>query len=206
MNAANHFTPRFREMCEEEPPVKALKFLQIQVASVVDHSNPKETEIFRALLTHLLSPSPAISPSTSESRPSTSSASSSSESTSSGSTLSSVDHEDTRETSPRPVKRSRAGKESFAESEVWTSELSAAADQSSFHSFLVGGAERLKDMTDPLESLVRGQDAESTLSGPRYSRRTEVFENILNFISENEKQPTGSLLDLVDKDRCRTIA
>uniref|UniRef100_A0A8H7Y6Q3 Muskelin N-terminal domain-containing protein n=1 Tax=Psilocybe cubensis TaxID=181762 RepID=A0A8H7Y6Q3_PSICU len=197
---------QFREMCEAEPPVKALKFLQTQVASVVDHSNTKEAEIFRALLTHLLSPSPAISPSTSESRPSTSSSSSSSssssESTSSGSTASFVGHEDTRENNPRPVKRSRAGKESRAESEIWTSELSTDATLSSFSSVLVGGADRLKGMTDPLEVLIRGQQAsEVTLSGPRYSQRTEVFENILNFISDNEKQPDDSLLDLVEKDR-----
>lgn len=183
-------------MCEEEPPVKALKFLQTQVASAVDHNNAKETEIFRSLLTHLLSPSPAVAPtSPSDSRPSTSS----------GSTVSSVEHEDTRETSPRPIKRSRAGKES-TESGVWTSEISpAAAGADVSPSFLVGGTERLKEVTDPLEALFRGEDAQPTLSGPRYSQRTEVFENILSFISENEKQPTGSLLDLVEKDRCRII-
>jgi muskelin len=45
---------RFRELCEEGPPVQALKFLQTEVAAIVDHSTP-ETEVFRTLLTHLLS-------------------------------------------------------------------------------------------------------------------------------------------------------
>ncbi|KIJ18371.1 hypothetical protein PAXINDRAFT_179243 [Paxillus involutus ATCC 200175] len=46
----------FREMCEEQPAVKALRYLQTDVPEVVDHNNPEETSIFRSLLTHLLAP------------------------------------------------------------------------------------------------------------------------------------------------------
>ncbi|KDR67554.1 hypothetical protein GALMADRAFT_258218 [Galerina marginata CBS 339.88] len=181
---------QFREMCEEAPPVKALSFLQTQVSSVVDHANIKETEIFRSLLTHLLAPPPT--PSALESRPSSSS---------SGSTVGSLEHEDTRESSNRPTKRSRGATES-SEGGVWTNELSATSDDPP--AFLSGGAQRLRETTDQLEAIIRGEDAEPPLSGPRYSQRTEVFESILKFITESEKQPEDSLLDLVEKDRCRS--
>ena len=46
---------RFREMCEEQPAVKALRYLQTEVSEVVDHTDPEETSVFRSLLAHLLS-------------------------------------------------------------------------------------------------------------------------------------------------------
>lgn len=46
---------RFREMCRDSPPVKALRFLQTEVAEVVDHACPTESNTFRELLAHLLS-------------------------------------------------------------------------------------------------------------------------------------------------------
>jgi len=190
-------------MCEEESPVKALNFLQIQVSSVVDHSNTKETEMFRLLLTHLLTPSPSpllSSSSKGQSRP---------HSTSTPSSASSIEHEDSREVSTRPTKRSRAERE---DSGVWTNEIPVEGD-----SFEVGGgAQMLRDMVDPLEAIIRGgvgggegvaessSATMSTLMGARYSQRTEVFEGILNFINDGEKQPSESLLDLVERDRCRS--
>ncbi|VDC07695.1 unnamed protein product [Peniophora sp. CBMAI 1063] len=44
---------QFREMCDAAPPVEALKFLQSQVAEVVDHNTP-ETDTFSNLLSLLL--------------------------------------------------------------------------------------------------------------------------------------------------------
>ena len=41
-------------MCDEKPAVQALKFLQSEVAEVVDHGS-SETGPFRSLLAHLLS-------------------------------------------------------------------------------------------------------------------------------------------------------
>src|ERR1700709_2857574 len=42
-------------MCEEQPAVKALRFLQTEVFAAVDHTNSEETSAFRALLAHLFS-------------------------------------------------------------------------------------------------------------------------------------------------------
>ncbi|KAF8658335.1 hypothetical protein AX16_002101 [Volvariella volvacea WC 439] len=52
---------RFREMCEDSPPLKALNYLQTEVASVVDHNDLGETNAFRSLLDHLLEASPDLS-------------------------------------------------------------------------------------------------------------------------------------------------
>lgn len=185
-------------MCEEESPVQALNFLQTQVSSVVDHSNAKETEVFRSLLTHLLTPSllPPSSPSEGRSGRSSTSASSSSN-TSSG-----LEHEDSREVSPRPMKRSRAERK---DSEGWTNEIPVEGD-------IGGGVQMLRDVVDPLEAIIR-DGAEgvtepapslSSPTGARYSQRTEVFEGILGFITDGQKQPSESLLDLIERDRCRS--
>ncbi|KAF9473394.1 galactose oxidase [Pholiota conissans] len=177
---------QFREMCEEDAPVKALSFLQTQVSSVVDHTNPKETEAFRSLLTHLLSP---------PTRPASSASIANS---------SQAKREDSRESSTRPRKRSRAS--SSDGSWEWASHR-ASSDRSSSPSpsrYADGGDTRhLRDMVDPLEAAIGGNKADgASLSGARYGQRTEVFENILKFISDDEKQPTQSLLDLVERDRC----
>lgn len=188
-------------MCEEESPVQALNFLQTQVSSVVDHSNAKETEVFRSLLTHLLTPSllPPSSPSEGRSGRSPTSASSPSN-TSSG-----LEHEDSREVSPRPKKRSRPERK---DSEVWTNEIPVEGDLID----VGGGVQTLRDVVDPLEAIIR-DGAEgvtepapslSSLTGARYSQRTEVFEGILAFITDGQKQPSESLLDLIERDRCRS--
>lgn len=62
---------------------------------------------------------------------------------------------------------------------------------------------KLRDVVDPLEKVIRGEDAGSSLTGARYNQRTEVFESILKFVVDDEKQPSQSLLDLVERDRCR---
>ncbi|KAJ3773011.1 Muskelin N-terminus-domain-containing protein [Lentinula raphanica] len=45
---------RFREMCETQLPVQSLRYLQNDVSEVVNHEDPSETQLFRSLLTHLL--------------------------------------------------------------------------------------------------------------------------------------------------------
>jgi len=188
-------------MCEEESPVQALNFLQNQVSSVVDHSNAKETEVFRSLLTHLLTPSllPPSSPSEGSSGRSPTSASSPSN------TTSGLEHEDSREVSPRPKKRSRPERK---DSGVWTNEIPVEGDSLD----VGGGVQTLRDVVDPLEAIIR-DGAEgvtepapslSSLTGARYSQRTEVFEGILAFITDGQKQPSESLLDLIERDRCRS--
>jgi len=186
-------------MCEEESPVKALNFLQTQVSSVVDHSNAKETEIFRSLLTHLLTPSLLPPSPSSEGHPASTSSPSN---TSFG-----LEHEDSREVSTRPMKRPRGERK---DSEGWTNEIPVEGD--SFD--ISGGIQMLRDVVDPLEAIIRDEGKEegvteptsslSALTGARYSQRTEVFEGILNFITDGEKQPSESLLDLIERDRCQS--
>jgi hypothetical protein len=187
---------QFREMCEDDAPIKALSFLQTQVSNVVDHDSPKETEIFRALLTHLLSP-PKPSAATSSS---TSTAISTSTSHSGG-TSSSLEHEDTREVSNRPQKRSRGERGGEGS---WTNNVPETSPPASFvgSSACSSSLHDLPDTADPLETRLRG-DGAPTLPGARYKQRTEVFENILKLVMESEKQPTESLLDLIEqRDRC----
>jgi hypothetical protein len=190
-------------MCEEESPVKALEFLQTQVSSVVDHGNAKETEIFRSLLTHLLTPSLLPLSAPAEGR----SGRSSTPTSSSSNTSSGLEHEDSREISPRPKKRSRAERKNSGE---WTNEI--PVEGNSFD--ISGGVQMLRDLVDPIEAIIRdGGGTEgvtepapslSSLTGARYSQRTEVFEGILSFITDGEKQPSESLLDLIERDRCRS--
>ena len=47
------FLFRFREICFEGNSTKALKYLQVQLAQVVDHSNKDESLEFRGLSTNL---------------------------------------------------------------------------------------------------------------------------------------------------------
>ena len=192
-------------MCEEAPPIKALNFLQNEVSSVVDHRSAEETEMFRSLLTHLLAPvavpthrkMASMSTSSQHHRHSLSHSSDSSNSTA----TTSLEHEDSRESSSRPRKRSRSDPDEGSEGEVWTSEIAEDYSQG----FSNGrSTQRLRDMVDPLEAMIRGEDdcgggapGVPQLTGARYSQRTEVFEYLLRFIADNEKQPTDSLLDLV---------
>ncbi|KIY73013.1 hypothetical protein CYLTODRAFT_342854 [Cylindrobasidium torrendii FP15055 ss-10] len=52
---------RFREMSETEGQIQALGYLQNDVSNVVDHADSEETDVFRSLLTHLMTPSLPIS-------------------------------------------------------------------------------------------------------------------------------------------------
>ena len=194
---------RFREMCEEVPPIRALNFLQNEVSSVVDHRSAEETEMFRSLLTHLLAPPAPVPTHTTEKMTSISTISHrdrhspSRSSDSSNSTTTALEHEDSRESSSRPKKRSRSDPDEGSEGEVWTSEIAEDYSQ-------VCSTQRLRDMVDPLEAMIRGEDDRGggapqvpQLTGARYSQRTEVFEYLLKFIADSEKQPSDSLLDLV---------
>jgi len=195
---------RFREMCESfAPPVNSLAFLQKDIASVVDHQNKSEEEQFRSLLTHLLSPS-----SQRDKNPSLLSSMIHSTLPHESASLSSK-HEDTQEGCSRPRKRSRSepdpeekssSSSSGEENGKWTNDLSllsVRATESS--SNLVSGA---KD-TDPAKSRLRAQQVEKEKfwSGTRYRQRTEVFESLLKFVKDGEKQPDDDLLDLVESNK-----
>ncbi|TFK67379.1 galactose oxidase [Pluteus cervinus] len=166
---------QFREMSEDGDPIKALNFLQSDVASVVDHKDPVESDDFRSLLTHLLVPAAAI-----------------------GRTKTPPplgDHED----SP-PRKRSR----STSPEDQWTSTLDEVECDSDgeedptkieFNSPQTINARMLKTIQDPLE-----RDDGSGVSAERFDQRNEVFESLLTFVGDYAKEPTGSLLDMVDGD------
>jgi hypothetical protein len=70
----------------------------------------------------------------------------------------------------------------------------------------------LRGIEDPLERDVRRRErskdagkrerrsSDGRLSGTRFSQRNEVFESMLEFVAESEKQPVTSLLDIIDGD------
>lgn len=171
-------------MCEEQPAVKALRYLQTEVSDVVNHADPEETTVFRSLLAHLLSPSAL----TSIGEPSISSG------------------RDAVEREEPPKKRSRPN----TPDEVWTNVIDEEDDiqrPSHTHSESIPRcltpAKRnravLQMDEDPEETKLR-EEGKKPVSAERFSQRTEMFENLLAFVGEEVKQPKGSLLDLVDAD------
>ncbi|KAK7468576.1 hypothetical protein VKT23_003080 [Stygiomarasmius scandens] len=180
---------QFREMCEEKPAVQALGFLQNEVSSVVNHSNPKEAEIFRSLLTHLVMASPLDSlptpddeaPPRKKSRPNTPEAESAS---ANGVTTNGANGSTNGSTAIKAF--SRPG-------------INLGVDK-----------EKLQSTADPMEhDLTLGSTSGSSdhlsghrkpLSQKRFEQRNEVFESLLEFIAEEAKQPDEGLVDLMDFD------
>ncbi|KAG9309268.1 Muskelin N-terminus-domain-containing protein [Chiua virens] len=177
---------RFREMCEEQPAVKALRYLQTEVSEVVDHTNPEEASVFRALLAHLLSPSAIISP---------------------GDSTASAGGIAEREEPPK--KRSRPN----TPDEVWTNVIDGEDDDTQHASRTPTDSESITRSStpakrnravlqmneDPEEMRVRGEGRKA-VSAERFRQRTEMFESLLAFVGDDVKQPKGSLLDLVDAE------
>lgn len=192
---------QFREMCEEMPPIKALNFLQTEISAVVDHTDAQEAEAFRSLLTYLLTPS---------------------SSTSAASTKEPAKEEEHDDLPPR--KRSRSDPpdhdsdpdhERGDQEGVWTDKLGDEDEDEHTHSHSMRAvsAFSLQGIEDPLERVFRrernrgsedaGEQESSSgggLSGARFSQRNEVFESMLQFVAESEKQPEGRLLDIIDVD------
>jgi len=180
---------RFREMCEEEPAVQALGFLQNEVSSVVNHSNPKEAEIFRSLLTHLVMASPLDSlptpddeaPPRKKSRPNTPEAESAS---ANGVTINGANGSMNGSTAIKAFLRPG---------------INLGVDK-----------EKLQSTVDPMEhDLALGSTSglsdhlsgyHKPLSQKRFEQRNEVFESLLEFIAEEAKQPDEGLVDLMDFD------
>ncbi|KAF6763348.1 Mei4-dependent protein 6 [Ephemerocybe angulata] len=208
---------QFREMCEQEEPVKALQFLQNEVSSVVDHANPAEAETFRSLLTHLLAPQPAASILSLPARLSRTAAAPSGDSWSSSLA------------SSRDSSNSRGGKSNSSDGSnggTWTSHLPGEEERGEGEvdadgdAYMAapgrGTADTLRGIIDPLEiaaskAAARGDGGKqssdaSILEGPmsltaeRYKQRTDVFNNLLRFVAESQKEPVGDLLDMVNQD------
>ncbi|KAF9467401.1 Muskelin N-terminus-domain-containing protein [Collybia nuda] len=80
----------------------------------------------------------------------------------------------------------------------WTDKLE---DDNTDYAHLTGSVSvhALRDTEDPLERELRAGDPRK-LNEARFTQRNAVFESLLRFISEKDKQPCGSLLDMVDGD------
>jgi hypothetical protein len=168
-------------MCEEQPAVKALRFLQTEVFSAVDHTNPEETSAFRALLAHLFSTPMVTDDNSAESA--------------------SIPKEVVTELDEEPPKkRSRPN----TPDETWTSRLDEDDEDmpdagASVTTTLKRRHAVLLLAEDPEEIALRDSSTKP-LSAERFRQRTEVFEGLLRFVGEDGKQPMGSLLDMVDAE------
>jgi hypothetical protein len=137
--------------------------------SVVNHKDPKETEKFRELLDYLLAPPPT--PLSSHPHLKTPSSES--------------DHED----SP-PRKRSRPN--TPEDTEMTTPpESTIDVPAPKIPPF---DTQFVKEVEDP-EELTSGMLA---ISQARFQQRNALFESLMEFVSEDAKQPTEDLLGALD--------
>ena len=181
-------------MCEDGPPIKALTFLQTRVAAVVNHSDPDEAKVFRALLSaHLLSaptratiaaPSFATSRSTTpgpHTTPTPAAAASASSGAAPASAVIEVGAEAEHDVDQPPRKRSRPSTPAHAP-DIKTDVESV-----------------IRYEADPGELAGEG-GAGSTPSPERYKQRTQMFERLLAFVDEGAKQPDTNLVDMLSTD------
>ncbi|KAJ7451722.1 Muskelin N-terminus-domain-containing protein [Mycena galericulata] len=160
---------QFREMCEDVSPAKALNFLRTRVLPVVDQDDPVETETYRGLLSYLFTPTtPPMSSHPHLKTPS-----------------SDYDHED----SP-PRKRSRPN--TPEDSEMLTPPaVDVPAPAAKIPPFDV---QLVKETADPAET----KGGAAAISAARFQQRNALFESLMEFVSEDAKQPSGSLLGALD--------
>lgn len=172
-------------------------FLQTQVSPVVNHDDQRETEDYRSLMTFLLAPkaaAPSIVPSllptsvSASNTPSPLSDTGSAESIADGWT--------------------RMGSRGSTPSDgAWSNEIVEISDDDTEPFNRVShpklSAELLRSLEDPLEKKHRGSGKGTAMSAERYAQRTEVFEGLLEFVSEWDKEPSGSLLDFVTRNDSR---
>ena len=206
-------------MCEEQPAVRALNFLQTEVSSVVDHSSTDEAALFRSLLTHLLNP-------TVRSRPITP-----------GNDVRRQVHGYGQNHQYQEGSRKRSRSE-----DDWTNRLSGESDEDvDMNNATAEGSNGVITLTieeDPLEQSLRtplppisasvltstpnsesisnrhdthstsglvasvttpsSADAPPAPSPLRFKQRVEVFEALLEFVNEDAKEPAGNLLDCIN--------
>ncbi|KAE9403924.1 hypothetical protein BT96DRAFT_936129 [Gymnopus androsaceus JB14] len=170
---------RFKEMCDSQPAVQSLVYLQNQVSEVVDHGDLNEEQLFRSLLTHLLMHSSPVSVSPTSPSPKDTSGHSTETSDDSSSPIK-VDLPELLESIP----------DDTIDHVSSTPPLTANSES-------LGGIFK-QDLEDPFERKYR--PAGEALSQECFVQRTKTFEAILEFIADHAKQPAGSLLDLVDID------
>ena len=164
---------RFREMCEEQPAVKALRYLQTEVSEVVDHTDPEETSVFQSLLAHLLSLRVVIS----------------------AGDASTPSKEVARREEPSET-RPRAN----TPEEVWTNMIDGEEDDTQHTppgsiplTCPSTPGERCRAVLQMDEDLVetRMREERKAVSAEQFSQRTETLERLLGFVGEGGKQPKG---------------
>ena len=160
-------------MCEDGPPIKALTFLQTRVSSVVNHDDPDEAKVFRALLSAHLLAAPLRSATASGSGAST---------PASTNIPAAATATAARADSPPPRKRSRPS----------TPVLDPGAAEGS--SVAVAGESVVRLDEDPAE------EGGNPPSPERYRQRTLMFEKLLSFVNEDAKQPDMNLMDMLSTD------
>ncbi|KAG6820280.1 hypothetical protein H0H93_002892 [Arthromyces matolae] len=196
---------QFREMCEDAAPIDALTFLQTDVSAFVDHSDAKETEEFQSLLTNLLFPSTLRASSSPRAPSKVLPIGDKSPAVQDEKVARSVRGEDG--SPPRKRSRSRSPEaepedEHEPDLEPWTNVL----EDECFSSKGSVNVQALLEAEDPKEKVARsssskgdeglGKETEQ-LTAIRFKQRTEVFERVLDFVSETAKQPEGNLLDII---------
>ncbi|KAG6874505.1 hypothetical protein C0995_010415 [Termitomyces sp. Mi166 len=198
---------QFREMCEDKTPIEALSFLQTDVSAVVDHSDAKETETFRSLLIHLLSASaPTPSPSPMASMPPLPTRvkylNSRTVDEKSGDEIE-IENENQNHSPPRKRSRSQPPEpEPELDQDTWTNKLDEDDELPVVPGTL--NVQALLEAEDPrekelcLSSVAAGTaKSNSKLTAARFKQRNEVFDSLLEFVSESSKQPSGNFLDLI---------
>ncbi|KAG6891567.1 hypothetical protein C0992_003594 [Termitomyces sp. T32_za158] len=205
---------QFRELCEDATPMEALSFLQTDVSDVVDHNNGTETETFRSLLTHLLSPctlSPSPSPMASAPSLHTNANSLDSKTVDEGGggDVEMKDETENEDEYP-PRKRSRSHSpepERESDQDSWTDKLHEDDEPPTVPGTV--NVQALLEAEDPREKELCVSSAApaaaagkpTKLTAARFKQRNEVFESLLEFVSESAKQPSENLLDIIRVDK-----
>lgn len=171
-----HSTSRFRELCEDADPLKALSYLQTEVSAVVDHTDAEETRLFRSLLSHLLSPHGALG---SSSMP-TAKKRSREESSARKDDDKVADDDDPMFSRPHSPVRT-------------TSSLTPSESAS-----IVGSRPLLSYVPDASERKINEGNAPSAA---RFKQRTQVFEELMEYVNDDAKQPDKDLMLMINVDQ-----
>jgi len=167
---------RFRELCEDASPARALNYLQNEVYAVVNHSDLEEESLFRSLLSHLLTPSARSTAGASEPQ------------------------------RPASRKRSRSAepqeKVARQRESVTDSDMAEDASPSSSRVEVRRSLERPRYVIsleeDPAEGGSSGGGQPP--SPARYKQRMDVYESLMKYMNADAKEPDSNLIDMLNID------
>ncbi|THH02259.1 hypothetical protein EW026_g555 [Hermanssonia centrifuga] len=167
---------RFRELCANAPPLKALAYLQTDVSSVVDHSDAEETRVFRSLLSHLLIPS-AVTISAPATPP----------------VVKPYQGGSPMKTTP--------DKELEEDEAMTDSDTGVLASKSGGEAI-----DATRDLERPLVISMDRDPEEKDINGgipssaEQFKQREKLFEMLMEYINEDAKQPDRDLMRLINVD------